>query len=203
MKKLGFGCMRFPMQGETVDVEEVEKMVDTFMERGFTYFDTSYVYHNGESESILKKVLVERYPRETFTITTKSPVFLVENQEQFFSIFQQQLDRLGTDYVDYYWLHAVNGEIYQKIQSLDLMDALIQLKRDGRTRHIGLSFHDSPELLDQILTEHPELEYIQLQLNYFDWDSPYVAAGRCNKAGRTGGVRSKSHRYGLALLVWR
>lgn len=105
MKKLGFGCMRFPMQGETVDVEEVKKMVDTFMERGFTYFDTSYVYHNGESESILKKVLVERYPRETFTITTKSPVFLVENQEQFFSIFQQQLDRLGTDYVDYYWLH--------------------------------------------------------------------------------------------------
>lgn len=179
MKKLGFGCMRFPMQGETIDVEEVEKMVDTFMERGFTYFDTSYVYHNGESESILKKVLVERYPRESFTITTKSPVFLVENQEQFFSIFQQQLDRLGTDYVDYYWLHAVNGEIYQKIQSLNLMDALIQLKKDGRTRHIGLSFHDSPELLDRILSEHPELEYVQLQLNYFDWDSPYVAAGRC------------------------
>lgn len=87
MKKLGFGCMRFPMQGEVVDVEEVKKMVDAFMERGFTYFDTSYVYHNGESESILKKVLVERYPRESFTITTKSPVFLVENQEQFFSIF--------------------------------------------------------------------------------------------------------------------
>lgn len=179
MKKLGFGCMRFPMQGATVDVEEVKRMVDTFMERGFTYFDTSYVYHNGESESILKKVLVERYPRESFTVTTKSPVFLVENQEQFFSIFQQQLDRLGTDYVDYYWLHAVNGETYQKIQSLNLVDVLIRLKREGRTRHIGFSYHDSPELLDQILTEHPELEYVQLQLNYFDWDSPYVAARRC------------------------
>ena len=179
MKKLGFGCMRFPMQGAAVDEEEVKRMVDTFMERGFTYFDTSYVYHNGESESILKKVLVERYPRSSFTITTKSPVFLVESQEQFFSVFQQQLDRLGTDYVDYYWLHAVNGEMYQKIQSLNLVDALMQLKRDGKTRHIGLSFHDSPELLDRILTEHPELEYVQLQLNYFDWESPYVAAKRC------------------------
>ena len=171
--------MRFPMQGAAVDVEEVKRMVDTFIERGFTYSDTSYVYHNGESESILKKVLVERYPRSSFTITTKSPVFLVESQKQFFSVFQQQLDRLGTDYVDYYWLHAVNGEMYQRIQSLNLVDALVRLKQDGKARHIGLSFHDSPELLDRILTEHPELEYVQLQLNYFDWESPYVAARRC------------------------
>lgn len=171
--------MRFPMHEAAVDVEEVKKMVDTFMERGFTYFDTSCVYHNGENERILKEVLVDRYPRLSFTITTKSPVFLVESQEQFFSVFRQQLDRLGTDYVDYYWLHAVNGEIYQKIQSLNLVDALVQLKQDGKVRHIGLSFHDSPELLDRILTEHPELEYVQLQLNYFDWESPYVAARRC------------------------
>ena len=179
MKKLGFECMRFPMQGAAVDVEGVKRMVDTFMERGFTYFDTSYVYHNGESESILKKALVERYPRLSFTITTKSPVFLVESRKQFFSVFQQQLDRLGTDYVDYYWLQAVNGETYQKIQSLNLVDALMQLKRDGRARHIGLSFQDSPELLGRILTEHPELEYVQLQLNYFDWDSPCAAARSC------------------------
>lgn len=171
--------MRFPMHEAAVDVEEVKKMVDTFMERGFTYFDTSCVYPNGENERILKEVLVDRYPRLSFTITTKSPVVLMESQEQFFSVFRQQLDRLGSDYVDYYWLNDVDDEAYQKIQALHLVDALIQLKRDGKTRHIGLSFHDSPELLDRILTEHPELEYVQLQLNYFDWESPYVAARRC------------------------
>lgn len=179
MKKLGFGCMRFPMQGQNVDIEEVKRMVDAFMERGFTYFDTSYVYHNGESESVLGETLVDRYPRESFTITTKSPIFLVESQKHFFEIFEQQLARLGTEYVDYYWLHAVNGEMYEKIQSLKLVDALSQLKKEGRTRHIGFSYHDSPELLDRILTEHPELEYVQLQMNYFDWDSPYVAAREC------------------------
>lgn len=179
MKKLGFGCMRFPMKEQQVDTEQVKQMVDAFMGKGFTYFDTSYVYHNGESESILKEVLVDRYPRDSFTITTKSPIFLVESQKHFFEIFQQQLDRMGTNYVDYYWLHAVNSEMYDKIQSLKLVDALWQLKQEGRARHIGFSYHDSPELLDQILTEHPELEYVQLQLNYFDWDSPYVAAREC------------------------
>ena len=179
MKKLGFACMRFPMHEAAVDVEEVKKMVDTFMERGFTYFDTSSVYHNGENERILKEVLVDRYPRLSFTITTKSPVVLMESQEQFFSVFRQQLDRLGSDYVDYYWLNDVDDEVYQKIQALHLVDALIQLKRDGKTRHIGLSFQDSPELLDRILTEHPELEYVQLRLNYVDWASSDAADRKC------------------------
>ncbi|MBM6975974.1 aldo/keto reductase [Intestinimonas butyriciproducens] len=179
MKKLGFGCMRFPMQGQEINKQELAQMVDLFMERGFTYFDTSYVYHGGESEKLLKDVLVERYPRESFTITTKSPVFLLKSRQHFFEVFQEQLDRLGTDYVDYYWLHAVNGDVYQKAQEMDLFTALMELKSSGRTRHIGFSYHDSPELLDQILTEHPEVEYVQLQLNYFDWDSPYVAARGC------------------------
>lgn len=179
MKKLGFGCMRFPMQDQKIDVQELTKMVDVFMERGFTYFDTSYVYHNGESEKVLKKVLVERYPRTSFTITTKSPVFMLNSREHFFAVFQEQLDRLGTDYVDYYWLHAVNGEVYRKATELDLFTALTELKASGRAKHIGFSYHDSPELLDRILSEHPELEYVQLQLNYFDWASPYVASKDC------------------------
>ena len=121
MKKLGFGAMRLPMMnGDSgkIDIEHLTEMVDLFLERGFTYFDTSYVYHGGESEKILKQVLVDRYPRSSFTITTKAPVFLIESQQHFFHIFDEQLDRLGTDYVDYYWLHAVNGEMYKRIESL-------------------------------------------------------------------------------------
>ena len=190
MKKLGFGAMRLPVLKEDnakIDVKQLTEMVDLFLEHGFTYFDTSYVYHGGESEKILKQVLVDRYPRSAFTITTKSPVFLVESQEHFVQIFQEQLARLGTAYVDYYWLHAVNGEMYQKIQKLGLADALMKLKEEGRAKHIGFSYHDSPELLDQILTEHPELEYVQLQLNYFDWESPYVAARDCYEVCRKHG----------------
>lgn len=182
MKKLGFGAMRLPVldsDGATIDVKQLTKMVDLFLEHGFTYFDTSYVYHGGESEKILKQVLVDRYPRSAYTITTKSPLFLVESKQDFFRIFQEQLERLGTDYVDYYWLHAVNGEMYQKVQRLGLVEELMKLKEEGKAKHIGFSYHDSPELLDKILTDHPEFEYVQLQLNYFDWDSPYVASREC------------------------
>ncbi len=177
MKKLGFGCMRLPADGSgRINMEVLNRMVDTFMAKGFTYFDTSYVYHNGNSEKVLKEALVKRYPRDSFTITTKSPVFMIQSQQQFFDIFQEQLDRLGTDHVDYYWLHAVNRHEYATVQKYDLVGALQKLKAEGKTRHIGMSYHDSPELLDQILTEHPELEFVQLQLNYFDWDSPFVAS---------------------------
>ncbi|MGI6053017.1 MAG: aldo/keto reductase [Bilifractor sp.] len=189
MKKLGFGCMRLPQKEDgSINMDEMKRMVDAFLEKGFTYFDTSYVYHNGNSERALKEALVERYPRDSFTITTKAPVFMIQSQKQFFDIFEEQLQRLGTDHVDYYWLHAVNRYEYEKIQKYDLVGALVQLKKEGRTRHIGMSYHDSPEILDQILTDHPELEYVQLQLNYFDWDSPFVASRKnyevCRKHGK-------------------
>ena len=179
MKKLGFGCMRFPMDGGKIDVEAVKAMVDEFMRRGFTYFDTSYVYHGGDSEKVLREVLVERYPRDSFTITTKSPVFMIDSRESFRRIFDEQLVRLGTNHVDYYWLHAINADGYRKVEGLNLVDELSELKAEGLTRHIGLSYHDSPQLLDRILTDHPEFEYVQLQLNYFDWESPYVASREC------------------------
>lgn len=189
MKKLGFGCMRLPVHGDgRIDMETLKRMVDAFMAKGFTYFDTSYVYHNGNSEKVLKEALVNRYPRDSFTITTKSPVFMIQSQQQFFTIFQEQLDRLGTDHVDYYWLHAINRNEYKTVQKYDLVGALKQLQAEGKTKHIGMSYHDSPELLDQILTDHPELEFVQLQLNYFDWDSPFVASKEnyevCRKHGK-------------------
>lgn len=184
MKKLGFGCMRLPVNGQQIDMDTFKKMIDRFMEKGFTYYDTSYVYHGGDSEKALKEALVNRYSRDAFTITTKSPVFMVDSQQKFFALLNEQLERLGTDYVDYYWLHAVNRDSYQKVQSLDLVSSLLEAKNAGKVKHIGLSYHDSPELLDQILTEHPELEYVQLQLNYFDWESPYVASRACYEVCR-------------------
>jgi predicted aldo/keto reductase-like oxidoreductase len=189
MKKLGFGCMRLPVKEDgSINMDVLNRMTDAFMAKGFTYFDTSYVYHDGNSEKVLKEALVKRYPRDSFTITTKSPVFMIQSQQQFFDIFQEQLDRLGTDHVDYYWLHAINRNEYAKVQKYDLVGALKKLKEEGRTKHIGMSYHDSPELLDQILTDHPELEFVQLQLNYFDWDSPFIASRRnyevCQKHGK-------------------
>ena len=188
MKKLGFGCMRLPQKDNRIDMDTFTQMVDDFMKKGFTYFDTSYVYHNGDSEKALREVLVNRYPRDSFTITTKSPVFMIGSREQFRDIFNEQLERLGTDFVDYYWLHAVNRDGYEKIQKLDLVSALTELKNEGKTRHIGISYHDSPELLDQILTEHPEVEFVQLQLNYLDWENPVVQARRNYEVCRKHGV---------------
>ena len=180
MKKLGFGTMRLPTLGDDskVDLERFKEMVDRFLEQGFTYFDTSYVYHGGMSESALKESLVDRHPRDHFTITTKLLIFLVKEKADVRHFFQEQLTQLGTDYVDYYWLHAVNAA-YETAKQTDAFGELAALKSEGLTRHIGLSFHDSAEVLDRILKEHPEMEYVQLQLNYFDWESNSVQARKC------------------------
>ncbi|MDE6401869.1 MAG: aldo/keto reductase, partial [Clostridiales bacterium] len=159
-------------------------MVDMFLEKGFTYFDTAYVYHSGKSEESLKKALVERYPRDKFTVTTKMPMFMVNAKSDLERIFNEQLRRLGVDFIDYYWLHALNGVQYAKVQRLDAFGFISEKKRQGYIRHIGFSYHDGPELLDKILTEHPETEYVQLQINYVDWDSPSVAAGACYEVAK-------------------
>lgn len=182
MKKLGFGCMRFPVNNGNyadVDIELTKKMIDTFIERGFTYFDTAYVYHQGNSEKVLKETLVKRYDRDRFTITTKMPMFLVSKEEDLERLFNEQLERLGTDYVDYYWLHALNEGEYEKTNRVKAFDFIVKKKEEGKIRHIGFSFHDSPELLEKILKEHPETEYVQLQINYLDWESPAIKAKRC------------------------
>lgn len=181
MKKLGFGCMRLPMQGadDVVDMERFIPMVDEFLAHGFTYFDTSYVYHGGHSEGALKTALVDRHPRSHFTLTTKLPVFLLKDRADTRRFFEEQLNRLGTDYVDYYWLHALNAATYEQAVRFHAFEEMVQLKKDGKIKHLGFSFHDSAEVLDRILTAHPEMEYVQLQINYFDWDSEVVQSRAC------------------------
>jgi len=181
MKKLGFGCMRLPVLGSDnqVDIPQFSRMADTFLAHGFTYFDTSYVYHGGTSEDALRQALVERHPRNSFTITTKLPVFLVKERADTRRFFTEQLQRLGTDYVDYYWLHALNASGYENAVRLGIFEEVAKLKKEGKVRHLGFSFHDSAAVLEHILTEHPEMEYVQLQLNYFDWDSEVIQSGTC------------------------
>ena len=181
--------MRLPVLSEDVtniDFEQLNKMVDTFMDAGFTYFDTSFAYHNGHSEAALKRVLVDRYPRDSFTIATKFPTFAVQNEDQVEGIFAQQLQNLGADYVDYYLLHILNTKFYNGVngqggvvKTCRLFEHAQEWKRQGKIKHLGFSFHDSPEVLDQILTEHPEVEFVQIIINYFDWNSYFIASKGC------------------------
>ena len=183
MKKLGFGLMRLPLVNPddqtSIDMECFKAMADRFIERGFTYFDTAYPYHGGKSEEALREAVVKRYPRETFTVTSKLPVWAIKEEADLERIFNEQLERCGVDYFDYYWLHALNRE---RVEVMDRMDGwgFIARKRDeGKIRHIGFSFHDGSSLLAEILEKHPEVEFVQLQINYLDWDSPAIESRTC------------------------
>ena len=186
-KKLGFGLMRLPTLAEgEIDIEQVKKMADLFLENGFTYFDTSFVYHNGKSEAALRQAVVERHPRESFTIATKFPTFALQTEDQVEGIFAQQLQNLGTDYIDYYLLHILNTKLYNGtdgkggvVKTCHLFDHVREWKRQGKVRHMGFSFHDSPELLDQILTENPDVEFVQIVINYFDWNGYFIQSKGC------------------------
>lgn len=182
MKKLGFGCMRLPVIGgdqSKIDIEEFKKLVDLYQSRGFTYYDTAYVYHGGKSEEAVREAVVKRYPRDAFTVTTKMPMWMVETEEDLERIFNEQLERLGVEFIDYYWLHALNAERYEKVQALKAFEFISQKKAEGKIKHIGFSFHDTPPVLEKILCDHPEVEYVQLQINYIDWDSPTIFGKEC------------------------
>ncbi|EKQ57115.1 MULTISPECIES: aldo/keto reductase [unclassified Clostridium] len=170
MKKLGFGTMRLPQTDySSVDIETFKKMVDAYMERGYIYFDTSYVYHMGNSETALREALVKRYPREAYTITDKMPTWMVQSKEDYKKYFNEQLERCGVEYFDYYWLHTLGSTLYESSELLGGFDFLKQMKAEGKIKHIGFSFHDTAETLDKILTDHPEIEFVQLIVNYIDW----------------------------------
>ena len=183
LKKLGFGLMRLPRLDEndsgSIDIKQVEQMVDTFLERGFTYFDTAWMYCGGKSEETAGKALVARHPRDSFTLTTKLPAYMLHTEEDREKIFSEQLRRTGAGYFDYYWLHDVNRDTLETFEALHCFEFISQKKKEGLVRHVGFSFHDGPELLDQVLTAHPEMEYVQLQLNYLDWDSLGVQSHAC------------------------
>ena len=168
--KLGFGNMRLPKVDGKNDYVTIHKMIDTFLEAGYNYFDTCYVYD--ASEKALGEALVKRYPRESFQINTKLTLLKIKSADEMQERFEESLRRLQTDYVDFYFLHAMHGPYLKKADEIGAWDFLKSLKEKGLAKHIGFSFHDSPELLDDTLTKHPETELCLVQLNYLDWENP-------------------------------
>lgn len=184
IKKLGFGLMRLPMNGDEIDMDQTKKMVDTFMSKGFTYFDTAYVYIGGKSEVALKEAVVDRYPRDSFQCATKLPLWDQKTREELQEILDTSLQRAGLEYYDFYLLHAMSAERAQKADELQAWDFMKQVKAQGKAKHIGFSFHDSAEALEDILKNHPEMEFVQLQINYADWESDSVQSRKCYEVAR-------------------
>ncbi len=179
-RKLGFGLMRLPMKPDnTIDFDEFNSMVDEYIKRGFTYFDTALMYCDGQSEAAVKRAIVDRYPRDKFTITTKLHSEFFNTLEDRDRVFNEQLERTGAGYFDYYLIHDVNAHSYDKYQRLDCFNWLSEKKAKGLVKCMGFSFHDSPELLDRVLTDHPEVEFVQLQINYLDWESKGIQSRKC------------------------
>lgn len=190
--KLGFGFLRLPHTDDGVDIEMTSKMVDLFLQRGFRYFDTAYTYLNGKSESYLRKALVERYPRDSFLIADKLPCSHLKNGKTAREIFSEQLLRCGVDYFDVYLLHGLDAEDAEYAEQMGCFDFLRELKETGLARYTGFSFHDTAEVLDGILSRHPEIDVVQIQLNYLDWDNPIIQSGACWEVCR---------RHGKPILV--
>ncbi len=182
-KKLGFGLMRLPLtdpaNDAAVDMEHLKKMVDLFMERGFTYFDTAWMYNGFASETAAKEALVDRYPRESFTLATKLHAEFFDTLEGRDRIFREQLRKTGAGYFDYYLIHGIDANLVEKYEKLDCFGWLLEKKAAGLVRHAGFSFHDTPELLDELLKRHPEMEFVQLQINYLDWESEWIRSRAC------------------------
>lgn len=191
-KKLGFGLMRLPSLDPNdpakIDMEQTKKMVDTFLERGFTYFDTAWMYCGFQSENAVKEALVDRHPRESFTLATKLHAGFIQTKEDRDKIFNEQLKKTGVSFFDYYLLHDVGMHHYEIYTELDCFHWLKEKKEQGLVKNIGFSYHDNAELLDKVLTEHPEMEFVQLQINYLDWDSEGVQSRKCYEVAEKHGV---------------
>ncbi len=183
MKKLGFGLMRLPRADandrSSIDSDRFSRMVDTFIENGFTYFDTAWMYCGHNSERAVKTALVERYPRDSFTLATKFHAYYATESADVDRIFREQLEKTGAGFFDYYLIHDLNAENYDKCKRLGAFEYFAKKKEEGLVKSLGCSFHDTPEVLDRVLTEHPELEFVQLQINYLDWESPSVRSREC------------------------
>ncbi len=182
-KKLGFGLMRLPLNNPDdatdIDIEQVKKMVDMFIEKGFTYFDTAWMYCAFKSEIVAKEALTSRYPRESYTLATKLHSGFINTEEDRDKVFNEQLRKTGVGYFDYYLIHDVNIHSIETYDRLHVFDWIMEKKKEGLVKHAGFSFHDSPELLDKVLNEHPEMEFVQIQLNYLDYDSPAIRSREC------------------------
>ena len=183
--KLGFGLMRLPMKEKNVDIEQTKEMVDMFLDSGFTYFDTAYGYIEGKSEEAAKTAIVDRYPRDKFQLATKLPAWAgAKNAEEAKQMFWTSLKRTGAEYFDYYLLHNLGATRTNSFYEYGIWDFAQELKEKGLIRHLGFSFHDKAGLLDELLTKHPEMEFVQLQINYADWESGTVQSRLCYEVAR-------------------
>ncbi len=181
--KLGFGFMRLPLrnpQNQTdIDYDTLNKMVDLFLQRGFNYFDTAWMYMGHQSEIALRESLVKRYPRDKFVVASKLPIGSLKSAEHQEEIFNKQLEKTGLDYFDYYLVHNVNANTIGNARKYKSFDFVAEKKKQGKVKNIGFSFHDKPELLEEVLKENPNVDFVQLQINYIDWDNPSIQSRRC------------------------
>ncbi len=185
IKTLGFGLMRLPMLGNDVDIEQTKQMVDLFMSRGFTYFDTAYGYIDGKSEKAIKIALVDRYPRGSFQLATKLPAWAgAKTAAEAQQMFWTSLERTGAGYFDFYLLHNLGDERTQAFDTFGIWDFLARQKENGLIKHLGFSFHDKAAVLEDVLNKHPEMEFVQLQINYGDWESEKVESRKCYEVAR-------------------
>ena len=175
---LGFGCMRLPMGGTIVGDGEFKKMIDVFFEAGFNYFDTAHGYLMGQSEKAIRRCLTSRFPREKYILTDKLTENYFKKQEDIRPFFESQLKACGVDYFDFYLMHAQGATNYEKYKACRAYETAFELKAEGKIRHVGISFHDTAEYLDKILTEYPQIEVVQIQFNYLDYDDPAVQSRR-------------------------
>lgn len=181
--KLGFGLMRLPKDKQSqIKLDEVQRMVDSYMERGFNYFDTAYVYEG--SEEAIRQTLVEKYPRDVYTLADKLPAWKLTCQEDVERIFQESLNRTGVDYFDFYLLHSVEKSHYPTYEKYQCFDFIQEMKKQGKIKYMGFSFHDDADFLDKVLTEHPEIDFVQLQLNYLDWENGVIQSRRNYEVAR-------------------
>lgn len=186
-KNFGFGCMRLPMNGDQVDIADTTRMVDEFLAQGFNYFDTAHGYIGGKSELALKECLTSRYPREAYSLTDKLTDSYFKTETDIRPFFESQLEACGVDYFDFYLMHAQNADNFKKFKACRAYETAFALKAEGRIRHVGLSFHDRAEVLDQILTEYPQIEVVQIQFNYLDYDDIAVQSRKCYEVCRKHG----------------
>ncbi len=183
-KNFGFGCMRLPMKDGEVDHKEFSQMVDEFLLNGFNYFDTAHGYLGGKSETALKTCLTSRYPRDRYILTNKLTNFFFKKQEDIRPFFESQLEACGVDYFDIYLMHAQGTDNFAYFKKCCAYETALELMAEGKFRHFGISFHDRAEVLEQILTEYPQIEVVQIQFNYVDYDDPAVESRKCYEVCR-------------------
>ena len=187
-KNFGFGCMRLPMKGDEVDTTQMNDMVDYFIANGFNYIDTAHGYLGGKSETALRESLVKRYPREQYILTNKLSTHFFQKEEEILPLFEQQLATCGVTYFNFYLMHAQDGAIFEKFKRCQAYETALLLKEQGKIRHLGISFHDKADVLERILTEYPQVEIVQIQFNYVDYEDASVESRKvyevCEKHGK-------------------